>query len=182
MQKVPRQRGKQGDGAGTPHSPWQSVAEAEGGSSLQRPVLCCDLSREETLREHRGELRKAGTLSCSKDCCDMSREMENPEQNCPLGQQEKLTLSPRAHCLPSATWTWFLHPCAGRCPRWAVFELGAESKWVLHHYWRCSVTSACHSPHFFGPDKENLSMPLLYSAPDYRSLVQRAGANHGDLL
>ena len=89
----------------------------------------------------------------------MSRERENPEQSCLLGWQEKLAPSCTARCLPSAAQT-----C---CPTWAAFELGAESKWGLHHLQRGSVTSACPSPHFFGPGKESLSMPFMYSAPDH---------------
>lgn len=71
----------------------------------------------------------------------------------------------------------------GSCsPTQATFELGADSKWGLHHLQRGSETSAHPSYHSSGPGKESLSMLLLYSAPHHQSPVHRASMNHGDLL
>lgn len=164
---MPRRRGKRRAGEGHPTAPAQRRA-ADGGRCLQGPVLRCDLSAEQRLCEHRGERGEACTPTHSEDCCDTSRERENPEQSCLLGWQEKLVRSCTAHCLDMA-------PAAA--PR------GLRLSWVLSANGVCSSsgTSTWPGPDFFGPGKDSLSTPLLYSAPACRSPVHRANTTHGEL-
>lgn len=118
---MPRRRGKRHDGEGHPTAPTQRRA-ADGGRRSQGPA---------PRSERRGELGEAYTLTHSGDCCDTSRERENPEQSCLLGRQEKPMRSCTARCPDLA-------PAATLC--------GLHLSWVLRGNGVCSSSKGALGP------------------------------------